>query len=425
MHRHPKGSRPVPWTSLALAAAALAACVPAALPTAVATPNAIRTNTAAPMETSTQTPTPVQSAAPTPEPPPDIAVTITYVRMMDATTGWAEGQVEADGTTRILRTTDGGETWGDVSPVTTGEVRISFLLDGQLAWVWSWDSGRWRTQDGGQSWTSLEDRSSSHDIWFNDSQHGWRLDAEVWGLSFVQFDIVSFSTTEDGGQSWVERTPPPGGGSAYMAFPDTQTAWALRAGFAKVIEGFSNLFIPFHVQTTFDRGSTWTTREMPLPEGTYRVEREYEGTYLGGTGNCGIISPVYSSTTIWKAALICEKKSWLYTSANQGRTWIISPMPAGRDADVQFASPTVGWLFVSDWEDRQGRLYKSTDGGQTWALIKRTGWVDIRMNFVDAQTGWAVACAEWFCYNSDAVRALVKTVDGGQTWQTLAPHLVP
>jgi photosystem II stability/assembly factor-like uncharacterized protein len=116
----------------------------------------------------------------------------------------------------------------------------------------------------------------------------------------------------------------------------------------------------------------------------------------------------------------------MYTSANQGKTWIISDMPAGLDADIDFIDASTGWLLIgAPYESPEGHLYQTTDGGQSWTLIKRTGWADARLSFVDAQTGWAVACSEAYCYQTDAQRALIKTTDGGQTWQVIEPQLAP
>ncbi len=423
MHWPPKDPRPALWTLVALVTVALAACAPAAVPTAVGTPSSVPTKTAAVFETSTPIPTPAQFAPPTPEPPtatPDLSVTITHVEMIDETTGWAEGQVGADPTTRILRTTDGGGTWRDVSPM---ECDSSFLHSKDADFAWVGGDPVCLTTDAGQTWISYS--VPGDDVWFNDSRHGWSLAAEAWGLSFRQFDISSFATTNDGGENWEEKTPPPGGGVAYMAYPDPQTAWVVRAGFAKSIDGVPNLAVPFHIHTTLDSGGTWVTREMPLPEGTDVVYWPGIGDFLGGAGNCEFVSPVYSSDAVWKAALTCETKSWIYTSASQGKTWIISPMPAGLFTVVQFATPATGWLFVQDRDVRTGRLYGTVDGGQTWTLIKRTGWLNVELSFVDAETGWAVACAESLCYGAAAERALVKTSDGGRTWQTLEPLLIP
>jgi photosystem II stability/assembly factor-like uncharacterized protein len=337
--------------------------------------------------------------------------------MVDATTGWAAGRV--DGTDRILRTTDGGVTWRGVGP-SDCSTRLLTPADSRLAWTGAHPVCL--TVDGGQTWTVVD--APGRIVWFNDDRRGWSLAAESWGLTFRQFDIISFSTTDDGGATWVETNPPPGSGVAYLAFPDAQTAWALRAGFAKTLDGVPNLGLPIYFHTTLDRGRTWTTRQLPLPPDAEIFNWESMRVFLGGVGNCEFLSPVLSSLDLWKFALTCEGASWMYTTVNQGKTWIISPMPAGVDAAIHFRSPRLGWLHVSDWENNLGRLYQTTDGGQTWALVKRTGWLDVVLSFVDAQTGWAVACTGP-CPSVDSSVALVRTNDGGRTWETIEPQLVP
>jgi photosystem II stability/assembly factor-like uncharacterized protein len=378
------------------------------------------------VQSTTLFPSEYPTSSPTISPTPFVPVKFKSIQMMELKTGWATADIGSEEATRILRTVDGGTTWNDVSPVEADFVG-SFFLDGQTAWAWTWGREQaWRTLDGGRSWTTVGDFGWQPDLGFIDSMRGWKLNAEVWGLSFVQFDIISFSITLDGGQTWQETNPPPDWGVAFMAYPSAQMAWAVRAGFAKTIQGVPNLGVPFRIQATFDGGGTWTTRQMPLPAEASRVERSYEGTYLGGAGNCEFVSPVYSSTTIWKLALTCELQSWMYTSTNQGKTWIISDMPAGLDADVQFVDASTGWLLIGDpYENSEGHLYQTTDGGQSWTLLKRTGWTDARLSFVDTQKGWALACTNAYCYQREAQQALIKTIDGGKTWQILKPQLAP
>ncbi len=354
--------------------------------------------------------------------------------MMDATTGWAEAGTL--GGTDILRTTDAGATWRQAGPGLPGLNRDGafydrpqpFFLDAQSAWVLK--SGiLWRTHDGGQSWTTVGQKGETinPEIWFNDSRHGWKLEAEYWGLSFVQMDIVSFSTTQDGGQTWTNANPPPGGGPIYLAYAAAQLAWGVRAAIAKSIEGFPNLAVPFHLVRSADGGQTWTSQEMPLPPAT-EVATDFSGASMLDAGNCDFYSPVYSSVTVWKLALACERGAWLYTTVNQGKTWIISPLPQGEVAAIQFISPTQGWLLGGDKVARsQRQLYQTKDGGQTWTLLKRTGWADAQLDFIDAQTGWAVAsaCADAECTPSHYVTALVRTTDGGITWQDLKAQIGP
>jgi len=435
MHGFLKGTRLLLSTPMPLIVVALAACAPAYAPEATPASNALPTKTVlwtdtptpAPDPAPTSTETPVEPT-PTPTSTPVLAVTITYIKMIDMTGGWAEGQVGTEEASRILRTTDGGGTWRDVSPVIREGPYGSFFLDAQLAWVWTlYGHEMWRTQDGGDTWVSVATVGGQPEIWFNDSQRGWKMEATHWGLSYVQFDIDSFGTTQDGGQTWQETNPPPGRGSAFMAYPDALMAWAVRAGFAKTQEGYPNLVVPFFIEWTSDGGMAWTFHAMPLPPEAFPVEPLSDGYYFGGVGNCDFVSPVYSSTAIWKLALTCEGRSWMYTTANRGKTWIISPMPAGLDADIQFIDPTIGWLFLRDPLDTsEGRLYQTEDGGQDWTLIKRTRWADAQLDFLDAQRGWAVVCSDaWYCYEDDAIHALVRTTDGGQTWQILQPQIAP
>jgi len=387
--------------------------------------------------TPTRTPTrPVPSSTPTRTPsatpiitstPRAIPVSIHSIHMMDATTGWAEGYVGTGDETRILRTTDGGATWRDVGPALPDRFGTqAFFMDAQSAWVWNSTEGdAWRTQDGGVSWVQVSHIGWSPDIWFNDSQHGWKLEATVWGLSFIHFDIESFATTQDGGQTWEERNPPPSWGYAYMAYPNAQTAWAIRAGYAKTWGG-TFLSAPFRVESTSNGGRTWVSRTMPLPPGAEVAHDFEQGPYLN-EGECDLLSPAYSSIAIWKLAVSCDGRGWMYTTANQGKTWIISALPVGGKAvELQFLNPRFGWLLTRDQLDNsQSHLYQTTNGGQSWTLLKRTGWTGAQFDFLDAQIGWAVAssCPELRCYWYEYVTAVVKTIDGGRTWQLVEPRL--
>jgi len=118
----------------------------------------------------------------------------------------------------------------------------------------------------------------------------------------------------------------------------------------------------------------------------------------------------------------------MYTTANQGKTWIISSMPASISPRIEFVSPTTGWLFAYDYFNQPGKLYRTFDGGASWELIKRTGWTSVILSFLDEQTGWAVVSDCWpvgSCswYNEDTT--LVKTTDGGETWHEIETQFLP
>ena len=398
----------------------LTACTPLA---------AIPTTTSTVSPSSTPSPSPLPSATPTGTPEPltsSADLRLSFLQMRDRTTGWALGQIEAEGTVRLLRTINGGSTWRDVSPNAQSYYGL-IALDADLAWVRSAeDDELWRTQDGGESWTSLGPVQAA-DLAFNDSQHGWRMDAEAWGLSYVQFDILSFATTQDGGQTWQEQTLPPGSGLIYLSFPDPQTAWAVRAGFAKVIEGFPNLAVPFSLLTTTDAAGTWQSSDMPLPPGVDRVDMPPAGTYLDA-GNCNFDSPVYSSISLWMLALMCEKGGWLYTSTDQGVSWDIASLPPGQVTEVEFSDPETGWsLRRKDPDSYESDLYRTSDSGATWSLLSHMAWADARLQFIDVRTGWALAtaCDVASCNPYLSPPRLLRTDNGGETWTIIQPQLAP
>src|SRR5260370_14708867 len=79
-----------------------------------------------PITKPTPYPTPATSSAPYPLLPP------VSMRMINATTGWAAGS----GTDRILRTSDGGSHWNDVTPRgASAGTWTTFFLDSNNAWL--------------------------------------------------------------------------------------------------------------------------------------------------------------------------------------------------------------------------------------------------------------------------------------------------
>src|SRR3989304_5489574 len=99
----------------AVALAATAAYIPTPTPGPSATPTRpvpTATPTLGHSATPTRTPTagPILTSTPRPA-----SVNVYSMQMMDATIGWAEGDVGAGDKTLILRTTDGGQSWERVS----------------------------------------------------------------------------------------------------------------------------------------------------------------------------------------------------------------------------------------------------------------------------------------------------------------------
>jgi hypothetical protein len=119
--------------------------------------------------------------------------------MMDETTGWA--MVYGGG---LVRTTDGGETWTDVTP--PNQASSAFFLDAQSAWAYvngDPSSGLLHTADGGQTWSSVAS-SPPFDgyisLSFQNENDGW---AEQYDVGAGNAYITLYET-HDGGATWTQ-----------------------------------------------------------------------------------------------------------------------------------------------------------------------------------------------------------------------------
>ncbi len=175
---------------------------------------------------------------------------------------WVSG---TEGT--VLRTTDGGKSWKDVSPGgDTGELEFRDIeaWDAKTAVIMSigtgGDSRIYRTSDGGKTWRlgfKNANKQAFYDcIGFWDKRHGLAMSDPVNG----KFRIL---VTKDGGRSWDKR--PSAGMPAAI---DGEFGFA-ASGTCLVTAGKTDAWIAgggaaarvFHTE---DRGLTWTVVDTPM-----------------------------------------------------------------------------------------------------------------------------------------------------------------
>ena len=178
-----------------------------------------------------------QTPTSTPTPPPHQA--LGAIQMMDTTTGWAGA---ADH--HILRTTDGGTSWQDVTPAYAHSAQavgdVEEFLSASLAWVAIAPANGtpptqvYRTTDGGQTWqmSTVPTTSQLGQLTFLDPQHGWLLAGIQAAAGPKAVDVFR---TSDGGKTWtnVSTASPtywsPGAlppGAEWLTFLDASTGWA-------------------------------------------------------------------------------------------------------------------------------------------------------------------------------------------------------
>ncbi|MFE9401315.1 WD40/YVTN/BNR-like repeat-containing protein [Streptomyces sp. NPDC006530] len=180
-------------------------------------------------------------------------------------TAWVAG---TKGT--VLRTSDGGRTWKNVSPPGAGalEFRDVEAFDGRRAVVLAIGEGEasrvYRTEDGGASWSESfrnTDPKAFYDcLAFFDPRHGLAVSDPVDG----KYRVLS---TADGGRSW--RVLPNEG----MPAAKTGEAGFAASGQCLVASGPRDVWLATgggatgRVLHSSDRGLTWTAAESTIPAG--------------------------------------------------------------------------------------------------------------------------------------------------------------
>ncbi len=336
-----------------------------------------------------------------------------WIDMITTSGGWG---VRSSGA--LLRTTDGGATWKNVSPsgnVSPGNARNGAFLNASDAWVAEVSETLpnnahpvpitiEHTDNGGQSWTSAKFYAytlGAVDLSFANSEDGWAWVGN--GVATAQESSTLFATT-DGGTSWTQVaaafTPgvtgkgyPGGCCKEGFSFINASTGWISGNNF-----GFAPT-MPF-VKTT-DGGKTWSTQPLPLAPSVSAQAND-------GQGNMTVTAPVFHGTD----GAICVQvgmgyQSYIvefFTSTDAGNRWTgTTPLndPLGC-ANWGFPSP--GHLWVTD----EHGIAVSHNEGSSWQAITPTGLTLQSTTYLDFLTpadGWAVGNG-----------AVLKTTDGGTTW---------
>ena len=372
--------------------------------------------TSAPEEESappSETPEPTDTLAPyeddTPSPPtiaaPVVASpAITSLHMLSELDGWAISE------NAILRTTDGGTTWYNLSPQGVTEFgygTANTFLSASQAWVMVADASDpagsgllYRTDDGGLNWTSFSVPFGGGDLAFTDEKDGWMM--AYLGVAAGSMG-VSIYRTDDGGATWAQAytndpnladsgdSLPLGGLKNNLTPLDAQTAWVGGVIYAPET---------FYLYKTTDGGQSWTQQTPPAAPGMQDTEVNIDTGPIFTSPSDGILPIRFTGDTL---------RTGFYATHDGGMSWeFVAFMPGA--GTVDFVSPSDGFFWTGE------QFFYTVDGAHTWTTINPNilfGDSFAGMDFVNANTGWV------WTYDSAGQYGLYKTTDGGTTWFSL------
>jgi photosystem II stability/assembly factor-like uncharacterized protein len=348
-----------------------------------------------------------QSSVGTPAKPTGGLNSLLSLHMIDASTGWALSKHT------VLRTTDGGVHWQNVTPpgATLTQSSIADFRAASIASIATPQPDGASTQvlhtaDGGQTWQQATIQMPfPRQISFIDPQHGWVL-AAVRPPGGAAEPVGVFRTT-DGGKTWVnvatalfaDTTPPGrlpyGGQKTGMRFLDASTGW---------VTGTVSLSNLAWLYVTHDGGSTWQQQSLLMPQGVPSARLSILSPTFFSAAD-GILPITFSNVTTDSDIAID-----IYATHDGGRTWQST-------APVSAALRILGFADMQHWWATDGTmLYSTGDGGNHWIKISPgENFKNIaQLDFVSDKVGWAISST---ALDSSS---LLKTVDGGRTWTTIA-----
>ena len=221
----------------------------------------------------------------------------------------------------ILKTTDGGESWRQLSSPITGWMRgVAFPQSANVGWVIGQGGFVLRTTDGGSSWTQqiLPDGFTGY-LWAIDAWDNTRANVlggagrvyrttnagASWQLAYapVSFNLLdvnygsadavygaswddSFFTSANNGANWIRRYPGSGGHLLSVSFLDMLNGW--MSGSAGIL------------MRTTNAGDNWTMQTSGTGADLNRVDMiDQQVGWVVGNG--GVIRWTINSGSTWSA----------------------------------------------------------------------------------------------------------------------------
>lgn len=325
-------------------------------------------------------------------------------RMLNASDGWG-----ADGR-HLLRTTDGGSVWEEVTPpqvaLTDTSLNLGYLSP-QALWVMipsydNLDQGRLlRTLDGGATWQELQTPFGSASLQVVNQNQLFAL-ADYGGAAGSA--AVALFTSLDGGVSWtlVADARPDNSIPDTLSFSGQKTGLAAADGLHIFVTGEIPMDGFTYVYASADGGTTFVQQSLPLPDPYTGAMTVFYPPQFFSLTQGGMFAQLYTAGQTYLG---------LYTTADSGQTWSFGGAMIMMGGAACMSDPLHAFIY-------DGITFAtSQDGGATWNQLNTDlpiGGYPMDIQFLDAQNGWMVVDSGGGAYQ------IYRTLDGGHTWHLLA-----
>lgn len=302
----------------------------------------------------------------------------------------------------IYRSTDGGDTWTDISknrglpagPLGKMGISVSPVNSNRIwAMIEAKDGGLYRSDDGGETWQRTSDNPSIR-------QRPWyysRVYADTKSADTVYVLNVGFHKSIDGGRTFTSiRTP----------HSDSHDLWIAPDDNTRMIEGNDG-----GANVTTDGGANWSEQDQPTAQ-FYRVTTDNDFPY-------NIYGAQQDNSTVRIASRSNEgaigESDWY--DVGGGESGWIAPHPD--NSDVVFAGSYGGLLTRYDHRSKQLRdinVWPDNPMGAGADVLKyRFQWNFPLLFSPHRENGKPVLYA--------AAQVLFKSLDEGQSWTPISGDL--
>jgi photosystem II stability/assembly factor-like uncharacterized protein len=283
---------------------------------------------------------------------------------------------------RILKTTDGGQTWNTYSPTYIPVTAVTFPTP-STGYATTWNN-IYKTTDGGQTWDSLGLTTGTAYASSSRFEQAHFLNADTGYVT--SSSSVQLHWTTDGGQTWTTSNPAPYSydnviGMSYLT-PDT--------GYISLEE--TGACCSGIIEKTTNGGQTWT----PTWGAQYNGQYFSDITYVDANTVYGI------------------QYYQLYKSTDGGQTWnVVFTADYYQLTGVSFTDKNNGYLA-----DENGYIHITRDGGQTWQTVTYPNNMIVpgpitAIRFFNGAIGYFDGGNQ---FGPGNYGSLYKTVDSGRTW---------